>query len=86
MSAELLPQRVLRKRMFSTSFLWQTNEKTNISISFLFNRKKEKQLSARTRTLKKTQNLSLLWTTSSCYRETAKNTLAKDLKMILATC
>ena len=42
MSAELLPQRVLRKRMFSTSFLWQTDEKTNISISFLFNRKKGK--------------------------------------------
>ena len=54
MSAELLPQRVLRKRMFSTSFLWQTDEKTNISLSFLFNRKKgKKQLSARTRTLKK---------------------------------
>ena len=42
MSAKLLPQRVLRKRMFSTSFLWQTDEKTNISISFLFNRKKRK--------------------------------------------
>ena len=42
MSAELLPQRVLRKIMFSTSFLWQTDEKTNISLSFLFNRKKGK--------------------------------------------
>ena len=65
MPAELL-SRVLRKRIFSTSFLWQPDEKTSIRVSFLFNRKKEKQLSARTRT----QNLFLLWITSSCYRET----------------
>ena len=78
MSAELL-SRVLRKRIFSTSFLWQPDEKTSIRVSFLFNRKKEKQLSARTRT----QNLFLLWITSSSQRNTAKNTLAKDLKIIL---
>ena len=64
MPAELL-SRVLRKRIFSTSFLWQPDEKTSIRVSFLFNRKKEKQLSARTRT----QNLFLLWITSRCYRE-----------------
>ena len=64
MPAELI-SRVLRKIIFSTSFLWQPDEKTSIRVSFLFNRKKEKQLSARTRT----QNLFLLWITSSCYRE-----------------
>ena len=64
MPAELL-SRVLRKRIFSTRFLWQTDEKTSIRVCFLFNRKKEKQLSARILT----QNLFLLWITSSCYRE-----------------
>ena len=41
MPAELL-SRVLRKRIFSTSFLWQPDEKTSIRVSFLFNRKKGK--------------------------------------------
>ena len=41
MPAELLSQ-VLRKRIFSTSFLWQPDEKTSIRVSFLFNRKKGK--------------------------------------------
>ena len=40
MSAELL-SRVLRKRIFSTSFLWQPDEKTSVRVSFLLNRKKE---------------------------------------------
>ena len=72
MPAELL-SRVLRKRIFSTSFLWQPDEKTSIRVSFLFNRKKEKQLSARTRT----QNLFLLWITSRCYRELRLKYLSK---------
>ena len=41
MPAELL-SRVLRKRIFSTSFLWQPDEKTSVRVSFLLNRKKEK--------------------------------------------
>ena len=40
MPAELL-SRVLRKRIFSTSFLWQPDEKTSVRVSFLLNRKKE---------------------------------------------
>ena len=40
MPAELL-SRVLRKRIFSTSFLWQPDEKTSVRVSFLLNGKKE---------------------------------------------
>ena len=40
MLAELL-SRVLRKRIFSTSFLWQPDEKTSVRVSFLLNGKKE---------------------------------------------
>ena len=82
MPAELL-SRVLRKRIFSTSFLWQPDEKTSIRVSFLFNRKKGKTAfcsNTNSKFILTLDHLQLL------QRNTAKNILAKDLKIILETC
>ena len=81
MPAELI-SRVLRKIIFSTSFLWQPDEKTSIRVSFLFNRKKGKTAfcsNTNSKFILTLDHLQLL------QRNTAKNT-AKDLKIILETC